>query len=169
MERGRDKYSQLSSAYHYAWFILLFQSREAAISFELIPSIHLSELKYVIKINSSPETSLADVRKENNTYKTGNVTVSYDGKYFYYKTDNVNVSYGGKYFYYKTDNVNVSYGGKNIYLTLCTFSFGIKESNLTDTRCRIQNVVSPHCGDKIMARRCTRSSLLNYIGNTTSM
>jgi hypothetical protein len=38
----RDKYSQLSSAYHYAWLILIFQSREAAISFELIPSYFLS-------------------------------------------------------------------------------------------------------------------------------
>ena len=146
MEKGGDKFSQLSSTYHYVWIILIFQSREAAISFELIPSIHLSELKYVIIINSSTETNLTYVQKENDNYKTENVTVSYNGKYFYYKTD----------------NVNVSYGDKNIYLTLCTFSFGIKESNLTDTRWRIQNVVSPHCGDKRMARRCTISSLLNY-------
>ena len=146
MEWGRDKFSQLSYTYHYSWFILIFQSREAAISFELIPSIHLSELKYVIIINSSTETNLTYVQKENDNYKTENVTVSYNGKYFYYKTD----------------NVNVSYGDKNIYLTLCTFSFGIKESNLTDTRCRIQDVVSPHCGDKIMARSCMRYSLLNY-------
>ena len=133
----RDKYSQLSSAYHYAWFILIFQSREAAISFELIPSIYLSDLKYVIKINSSAETRPKDVKKENDNYKTENVTVSYGGKY--------------------------------IYLTLCTFCFGSKESNLTDTRCRIQDVVSPHCGDNIMARGCRRSSLLNYLGHTTSM
>ena len=37
------------------------------------------------------------------------------------------------------------------YLTLCTFSFEINES-----RCLIQDVVSPHCGDNRMARRCMR-------------
>ena len=36
------------------------------------------------------------------------------------------------------------------YLTLCTFSFGINESSLSDTRCPIQDVVSPHCRDKRM-------------------
>ena len=45
------------------------------------------------------------------------------------------------------------------YLTLCTFSFEIKESSLSDTWCRIQDVVSPHCGDKRMPRRCTIFSL----------
>ena len=50
----------------------------------------------------------------------------------------------------------------DIYLTLCTFSFEFNESRLSDTRCMIQDVVSPHCGDKRMARRCTRSSLPNY-------
>jgi hypothetical protein len=40
---------------------------------------------------------------------------------------------------------------KIIYLTLCTFSFEIKESSLSDARCLIQDVVSPHCGDKIDA------------------
>jgi hypothetical protein len=49
----------------------------------LIPSIHLSELKYVIKINPLPETSPRDLKKENDYYKTGNVNVSYDGKYIY--------------------------------------------------------------------------------------
>jgi hypothetical protein len=48
------------------------------------------------------------------------------------------------------------------YLTLCTFSFEIKESSLSNTRCLIQDVLSPHCGDKRMARRCTRRSLPNY-------
>jgi hypothetical protein len=48
---------------------------------------------------------------------------------------------------------------KHIYLTLYTFSFEINESRLSDTRCLIQYVVSPHCGDKRMARRCTRRSL----------
>jgi hypothetical protein len=43
-----------------------------------------------------------------------------------------------------------------LYLTLYTFSFEINESRLSDTRCMIQDVVSPHCGDKRMARRCTR-------------
>jgi len=90
----------------YIWFIS-FQSRDAAISFQLTPAIHLSELKYVIKINALSETSLTYLQKENGIYKTDNVNVSYDGKYFYYKTDNVNVSFGGKYIYYKTDNVYV--------------------------------------------------------------
>ena len=49
-----------------------------------------------------------------------------------------------------------------IYLTLCTFSFEINESRLSDTRCLIQVVVPPHCGDKRMARRCTKRSRTNY-------
>ena len=53
------------------------------------------------------------------------------------------------------------------YLTLCTFSFEIKESSLSNTRCLIQDVLSPHCGDKRMARRCTRRSLLNYFDMTS--
>ena len=51
---------------------------------------------------------------------------------------------------------------KFTYLTLYTFSFEINESRLSDTRCLIQDVVSPHCGDKRMAWRCTRRSLSNY-------
>ena len=43
-----------------------------------------------------------------------------------------------------------------IYLTLCTFSLEINESSVSDIRCLIQDAVSPHCGDKRMARRCTR-------------
>jgi hypothetical protein len=51
----------------------------------------------------------------------------------------------------------------NVYsLAFCTFSFQFKESTLPDTRCLIQDVVSPHCGDKSMARYCTRSSPSNY-------
>jgi hypothetical protein len=46
----------------------------------LIPSIYLSDLKYVIKINSSAETRPKDVQKENDNYKTETVTVSYGGK-----------------------------------------------------------------------------------------
>ena len=53
------------------------------------------------------------------------------------------------------------------YLTLCTFSFEINESRLSDTKCLIQDVVSPHCGDKRMARRCTRHSLPNYLVMTS--
>jgi hypothetical protein len=34
-------------------------------------------------------------------------------------------------------------------ITFCTFSFEFKESSLSDARCLIQDVVSPHCGDKI--------------------
>jgi hypothetical protein len=43
----------------------------------------------------------------------------------------------------------------------------INESRLSDTRCLIQDVVSPHCGDKRMARRCTRRSLPNYFDMTS--
>jgi hypothetical protein len=53
------------------------------------------------------------------------------------------------------------------YLTLCTFSFEIKESSLSNTRCLIQDVLSPHCGDKRMARRCTRRFLPNYFDMTS--
>jgi len=63
---------------------LFFQRRDTTITFQLTPSIRLSELKYVIKINSLPETRSKDLRKENDKYKTGNVTVLYGGKYFYY-------------------------------------------------------------------------------------
>jgi len=35
--------------------------------------------------------------------------------------------------------------------------------NLKKVACLIQDVVSPHCGDKRMTRRCTWSSLPNYI------
>jgi hypothetical protein len=40
-------------------------------------------------------------------------------------------------------NVNIWY-----YLTLCTFSFEINESRLSDIRYLIQYAVSPHCGVK---------------------
>ena len=53
-----------------------------------------------------------------------------------------------------------------LYLTLHTFSFEINESLLSDTRCLIQDAVSPHCGDKRMSRRCTRRSLPNYFDMT---
>jgi hypothetical protein len=52
----------------------------------------LSELKYVIKINSLPETMPKDIMSGS------------------YTTDNVNVLYSGKYVYYTT---------KPYYLTLC--------------------------------------------------
>ena len=71
----------------------------------MTPAIYISELKYVIKINSSLETIPKDIRKENGNYIT----------------DNVNVSYSGKYFYYTT---------KPYYLTLCMFPAEIKESSL---------------------------------------
>jgi hypothetical protein len=35
------------------------------------------------------------------------------------------------------------------------------------TRCLIQDVVSPHCGDKRMAQHCTRRSLPNYFDMTS--
>jgi hypothetical protein len=53
------------------------------------------------------------------------------------------------------------------HLTLYTFCFEINESRLSDTRCLIQYVVSPHCGDKRMARRCTRRSLPSYFDMTS--
>ena len=81
MERGRDANPQISSVYHYVWLILIFQSREAAISFQLNPSIHLSEMKYVIRINSLPETMSKDLQTKNDNYKTDNVNVSHNGKY----------------------------------------------------------------------------------------
>ena len=49
-----------------------------------------------------------------------------------------------------------------IYLTLYTFSFEINE-----VACLIQDIVSPHCGDKRMARRCTRRSLPNSFDMTS--
>jgi hypothetical protein len=49
----------------------------------LIPSIHLSELKYIIQIDSLPETSPTDLQKVNDTYKTANVNVSYGGNYIF--------------------------------------------------------------------------------------
>jgi hypothetical protein len=57
--------------------------------------------------------------------------------------------------------------GYTYYLTLCTFSYEINESRLSDTRCLIQDVVSPYCGDNRMARRCTRRSLPNYFDMTS--
>jgi hypothetical protein len=48
----------------------------------LIPSIYLSDLKYVIKINSSAETRPKGVKKEKDNYKTENVNVSYGGKLY---------------------------------------------------------------------------------------
>ena len=46
------------------------------------------------------------------------------------------------------------------YLTLWTFSFNINES-------LIQDVVSPHCGDQRIRRRCTRRSLPKYLVMTS--
>ena len=43
----------------------------------------------------------------------------------------------------------------------------INESRLSDTRCMMQDVVSPHCGDKRMAPRCTKRSLPNYFDMTS--
>jgi hypothetical protein len=70
------------------------------------------------------------------------------------------------FFVVKYDNL-ISNSIKYIHLTLYTFSFEINESRLSDTRCLIQDVVSPHCGDKRMARRCTRRSLPNYVDITS--
>jgi hypothetical protein len=38
---------------------------------------------------------------------------------------------------------------------------------LKKVACLIQDVISPHCGDKRMARRCTRRSLPNYFDMTS--
>jgi len=51
-----------------------------------------------------------------------------------------------------------------IYLTLCTFSFEINESRLSDTRCLIQDVVSPQCGHKRMVLFRTTLSWRHIIG-----
>jgi hypothetical protein len=53
------------------------------------------------------------------------------------------------------------------YLTLCTFSFEIKESSVSNTRYLIQDAISPHCDNNRMARRCTRRSLSNYFDMTS--
>jgi hypothetical protein len=49
------------------------------------------------------------------------------------------------------------------------FSFEINEKKkcLSGIMCLIQDVVSPHCGDQRMARRCTRRSLSNYFDMTS--
>jgi len=39
--------------------------------------------------------------------------------------------------------------------------------NLKKVACLIQDVVSPHCGDKRMARRCMRSFVPNYFVMTS--
>jgi hypothetical protein len=49
-----------------------------------------------------------------------------------------------------------------VYLTLCTFFVEINESSLSDAKFMIQDVVSPHCGNKRMARRCTKFPLPDY-------
>jgi len=48
------------------------------------------------------------------------------------------------------------------YLTLCTFSFEIKESSLSDTRCVIQYVVSLHRSYKKMARNFLCRTTLSW-------
>ena len=40
-------------------------------------------------------------------------------------------------------------------------------SKLKTVACLIQDVVSPHCGDKRMVVRCTRHSLPNYFDMTS--
>jgi hypothetical protein len=47
------------------------------------------------------------------------------------------------------------------------FSFEINESRQSDTKCLIQDAVSPHFGDKRKARRCTGRSLPNYFDMTS--
>jgi hypothetical protein len=54
-----------------------------------------------------------------------------------------------------------------VYLILYTFSFEINQSRLSDIRCLIPDVVSPDCGDKRMARRCTRRYMPNYFDITS--
>ena len=84
MHNSNGRYAFYTSTYHYAW--VFFQSRDSAISFQLTPSIYLSQLRYVIKINSSLETMPKDLQKVNGNYKTAKVKVSHSGKYFYYTT-----------------------------------------------------------------------------------
>ena len=101
--KDRDKYSQLSSAYHYAWLILIFQSREAAISLQLTPSIHLSKLKYAIQINALLETSPTDLQKVNDTFIT----------------DYVNVLYGDTVMLKVTDRNGTKIASTNVILYKC--------------------------------------------------
>jgi hypothetical protein len=68
---------------------------------------------------------------------------------------------------HKIKKIKIAKNKNNQILSkLYTFSFEINESRLSGTRCLIQDVVSPHCGDKRMARRCTRHSLPNYFDMT---
>ena len=67
-------------------------------------------------------------------------------------------------YYIKSEKVDPN---NIVYQTFCTFSFEIYESRLFDTRCMLQDVVSPHCGDKRMARRCTRRSMPSYFVMTS--
>ena len=60
---------------------------------------------------------------------------------------------------YLIDKLSLS----NIMYVFCE----IKESSLSDTRCLIQYVVSPQCGDKRMVQRCTRFSVQNYFVMTS--
>ena len=53
------------------------------------------------------------------------------------------------------------------FITQYVRFFEINESSLSDARCLIQDVVSPHCDDKRMARRYTRRSLSNYFDMTS--
>jgi hypothetical protein len=56
---------------------------------------------------------------------------------------------------------------KRYHLTLQTVLLEINESRLSDTRCLMHDVVSPHCGDKRMVRRSTRRSLPNSFDMTS--
>ena len=49
----------------------------------------------------------------------------------------------------------------------CKFSFEINKSRLSDTRCLIQDVVSPHYGAKRKTLPCPRRSLPNYFVMTS--
>ena len=53
------------------------------------------------------------------------------------------------------------------YLTLCKLSFEIQESSLSDITCLIQDVVSPHRGEKRMSRCCMRCPLSDFFFMTS--
>jgi hypothetical protein len=75
-----------------------------------------------------------------------------------------------------TDNITLWVQRKNVQITDKN-SYNVRlPLKLKKVACLIQDVVSPHCGDKRMVRGCTRSSLPNYFammlyhaGENTSM
>jgi len=65
-----------------------------------------------------------------------------------------------------TDNITLWNQRKNVHITDKN-SYNVRlPLKLKKVACLIQDVVSPHCGDKRMVRGCMRSSLPNYFAMT---